>query len=229
MSWNLKELGRSWAGESKLDAGSTGRRWLDIEPAIMPSHLFNAYRSNTYTKSLERGSEYLEAVRCLALMPSMVDVIEDRGLHDRLCAWIGMYIDAINAELQACLELCHACFHPPERRSIQILATPLARRFGVDGLCNIESDPIAILIDVGRVAPSDWLKLVAHEYAHAHLGSPGHDRRFLAILEHLCLGLGLQPPSFPSEISGSEMAAKLQNWPDCRSLPDPLAFWMGKQ
>jgi hypothetical protein len=211
------------------DVGSIGRRWQDREPAIIPSHLFNNYRSNIYTKSLERGSEYLEAVRCLALMPSMVDVIEDRILRDRLCAWIGTYIDAINAELQACLEMCHACFHAPERRSIQILAAPLASRFGLDGSCNIESDPVTILIDVGRVAPSDWLKLVAHEYAHAHLGSPGHDRRFLAILEHLCLGLGMQPPSFSSEISVTEMAARLQNWPDCRSLPDPLAFWMGKQ
>jgi hypothetical protein len=162
----------------------------------------------------------------------MVDVSENQTLpdvlRDRLCAWIGTYVDTVNAELQACLEACHACFHPPERRSIQILATPLASRFGLDGLCNIEIDPVVILIDVGRVAPADWLKLVAHEYAHAHVGSPGHDRRFLTILEHLCLGLGLQPPFFSPEISLSEMEARLQNWPYCYSLPDPLAFWLGK-
>jgi hypothetical protein len=54
----------------------------------------------------------------------------------------------------------------------QIFAAPLAQAFGLDALCNLQTDPISILIDVGRVMPEDWLLVVAHEYAHAHAGTP---------------------------------------------------------
>ncbi|MBE9126854.1 hypothetical protein [Coleofasciculus sp. LEGE 07092] len=169
-----------------------------------------------------RGYQYLEAVSQLTLEPGMVDVSDNLKVRDRICTWIGNNIGVINAELNACLEACHGCFHPELRRPVQIWAVPIAQNFGIDGLCNILVDPTVILIDVGRIAPRDWLGIVVHEYAHAHLDSPGHDRRFFEVLSHLCLGLGLEPPIWQADL---EMY--LRNWPHCPSLANPLAFWMG--
>ncbi len=174
-----------------------------------------------------RGSDYLRAARQLALQPGTIDVAEDIGSRIRICTWIGSNIDAINAELRTCLEACHSCFHPQERREMQILAAPLAEGLGVDGFCNILTEPRAIVIDVGRIYPQDWLSIVAHEYAHAHLGFPGHDRRFFAVLVHLCLGLGLEPPQV-DEFSEGDRETWLRNWPHCTARPDPLAFWRGQ-
>ncbi|MCP2729574.1 hypothetical protein [Limnofasciculus baicalensis] len=169
-----------------------------------------------------RGYKYLEAMQQLALIPDMVDVRENSSVGDRICGWIGKYIDTINAELRACLEACHGCFHSELRRPIQIWATPLSEEFGIDGFCNILLDPTVILIDVGRTSPDDWLSIVVHEYAHAHIGSPGHDIRFFEVLSHLCLGLGLPPPVWQPDIEDY-----LKNWPYCPSRANPLSFWMG--
>jgi len=165
-----------------------------------------------------RGYEYLQAVRQLALDPKMVEVPD----NPRLITWVGNHIDAINAQLHGSLEACHGCFHVEVRRQVRILATPLAPEFGIDGCCNIWRNPVAILIDVGRTAPADWLSVVVHEYAHAHLGSPGHDRRFFEVICHLCLGLGLEPPR-----RQSEMETYLRYWPQVPCRINPLAFWMG--
>nr|WP_208492356.1 hypothetical protein [aff. Roholtiella sp. LEGE 12411] len=168
--------------------------------------------------------EYLRLVQELVLEPGMVDVINN--LRDRIliCTWIGENIDAINAQLQICLEACHQCFHPQDRPHIQIFAVPIAQSFGIDGLCNIFTTPITILVDVGRIAPIDWLGIVAHEYAHAHLGDSGHDQQFVKILSHLCLGLGFEPPHWEP---GTE--STLRSWPHCNSTIDPLEFWIGQQ
>lgn len=174
-----------------------------------------------------RGSDYLRAVRQLAVEPGMIDVTEDIDLRIRICTWIGNNIDAINAELQTCLEACHSCFHPQERREMQILAAPLAEGLGVDAFCNITAEPSALIIDVGRIYPQDWLSIVAHEYAHAHLGHPGHERDFLAVLVHLCLGLGLEPPQV-EKFNQSERSDWLRNWPHCTPRPHSLAFWCGQ-
>jgi hypothetical protein len=169
-----------------------------------------------------RGYKYLNAVRQLVFNPAMVGVTDHMEERDRICTWIGLHIDTINAELNACLDVCHNCFHAELRRPMQILATPLAQEFGIDGFCNIQVNPVVILIDVGRTSPQDWLRIVVHEYAHAHLGSPGHDQRFFAIIAHLCLGLGLEPPMWQPDLENY-----LRNWPHCASRVNPLAFWMG--
>jgi hypothetical protein len=169
-----------------------------------------------------RGYQYLTAVRQLALEPEMLDVTDNLRESERIYTWIGNHIDAINAELNAYLEACHGCFHPEQRRPMHILATPLATEYGIDGLCNIMVYPAVILIDVGRTAPQDWLSIVVHEYAHAHLGSPGHDWQFFNIISHLCLGLGLEPPRWQPD-----MEKYLRNWPHCASLANSLTFWMG--
>jgi len=108
--------------------------------------------------------------------------------------------------------------------TIQIFATPLAQSFGIDGFCNLQTDPISVLIDVGRVVPENWLRLVAHEYAHAHAGSPGHHQRFAQSLAHLCLGLEIAPP-----LCQLDQEDSLRFYPDCLATHDPLAFWQGKE
>ena len=193
MSWKLESLNPSWAGELSISS----------DPLV-------------------RGYQYLNAVRQLALDPGMVDVTNNMAEQERVCTWIGHHIDIINAELNTCLEACHGCFHAEVRRPMQIWATPLAQEFGIDGFCNILVNPVVILIDAGRTSPQDWLKIVVHEYAHAHLGSPGHDQRFFNIISHLCLGLGLEPPNWLPD-----METYLRNWPHCASIANPLAFWMG--
>ncbi len=193
MSWKPESFSLSWGGESSFNS----------EPFV-------------------RGYQYLNAVRQLVLDPSMVDVTDSQMELERICTWIGNHIEIVNAKLDACLETCHSCFHAEQHRPMRIFATPLAQEFGIDGLCNILVNPAVILIDVGRTIPQDWLKIVVHEYAHAHLGSPGHDKRFFDIISHLCLGLGLAPP-----IWQQNMETYLRNWPHCASTANPLAFWMG--
>lgn len=232
MSWTPDSFTPSWAGKSSSGA----------EPFV-------------------RGFEYLKVMQRLALVPTMVDVLDSTSdstrpplcdfpmpfeqashstsyyanpvdaptqtMRDRICTWIGNYIDIVNARLNACLDACHECFYPEQRRPVHIFATPIAQRFGIDGFCNILVEPAVILIDVGRIAPQDWLSIVAHEYAHAHLGFPGHDQRFLAVMEHLCLGLGLEPPRCKPDMPLTEIETRLRNWPPYHSTQNPLAFWMG--
>lgn len=168
-----------------------------------------------------RGVEYLRMMQSLVPDRGIVDVMDN--LRDRvvICTWIGENIDAVNADLRRCLIACHDCFHPQQRRPVQIFAVPLAQSFGLDGLCNLFTTPIAILVDAGRVARKDWLRLVAHEYAHAYLGSPGHGQEFATVLSYLCLGLGLEPP--PDRINSI-----LPSWPPYTPTPDMLAFWRGE-
>ncbi len=174
-----------------------------------------------------RGAEYLKAVRQLVLEPTMIDVTDDINERIRICTWIGEHIDEINAKLNDYLNACHQCFYPEQRRSMRILAAPLASSFGIDALCNILLDPITLVIDVGQVGPADWLSIVVHEYAHAHLKAPGHDQQFLTVISHLCLGLGLEPPKPEGENDGQGMESWLRKWPYCNATPDPLAFWRG--
>lgn len=172
---------------------------------------------------IARGLDYLYGVRSLALDPQMVDLVDDLDNRTPICGWIGQNIDAINQQLNQYLQACHDCFHSWEQPAIQICAAPLAQSLGLDAICNIQTYPIAILIDVGRVVPEDWLLLVVHEYAHAHAGSPGHHQQFAQSLAHLCLGLGLATPAWQPG-----MEERLRFYPSCSPTPDPLAFWRGE-
>ncbi|BAY13080.1 hypothetical protein [Calothrix sp. NIES-2098] len=175
----------------------------------------------TSTDPLTRGLDYLYGVRSLALDPEMIDIVYDLENRKSLCVWISEHIDGVNRQLENYLQACHDCFHPWEQPAIQIYAAPLAQSFGIDALCNLQTNPITILIDVGRVVPTDWLLLVVHEYAHAHAGSPGHHEKYARSLSHLCLGLGIAPPEFGME-------SQLRFYPDCRPTQNPLAFWRGE-
>ncbi|WP_017651068.1 hypothetical protein [Fortiea contorta] len=179
--------------------------------------------ATTSNDPLARGLDYLYAVRSLALDAEMIDVVYDLHRRAPVCTWIDEHIDAVNAQLAKYLQACHDCFHAWEQPLIEIFAAPLAESFGIDGLCNLQTRPITILIDVGRVIPEDWLLLVLHEYAHAHVGIPGHHEQFARALAHLCLGLGIAPLGWQSGIE-----YQLRSYPDCRPTRNPLAFWLGE-
>jgi hypothetical protein len=165
----------------------------------------------------QQGLDYLYQARVHALDADMVDIVFDFDQRSPICTWIGTHIDRLNAKLYALLQICHNCFHTTQQPPFHILAAPLADRYGIDGLCNL--DTATILIDVGRVHPDDWLALVMHEYAHAHANSPGHHAQFAQSLSHLCLGLAIAPP-----VSHTMLPA----YPPYRSTAAPLAFWRGE-
>ena len=174
------------------------------------------------TPAYSAGVEYLAKIVPLLPDPQAIDLMENLRDRDRICTWIGNSIESVNCQLRANLNACADCFKPIDRRSIQIFAVPFADSIRLDGFCNIATTPTTILVDVGRVAPPDWLALVAHEYAHAHLGYAGHDREYVWVLSHLCLGLGLVQPS------STQTETELYYWPPYRPTLDPLAFWRGE-
>jgi hypothetical protein len=188
----------------------------------MVSHWFPHLVGKPQLPAVRAGVEYLAKIAPLLPDPHAIDVMANLRDRDRICTWIGKSIAVVNLQLQAQLNACADCFRPIDRRSIQIFAVPFANSMRLDGFCNITTTPTTILVDVGRVAPPDWLALVAHEYAHAHLGYPGHDREYLRVLGHLCLGLGLARPSFlPDDRS-------IHCWPPYSPTIDPLAWWRGE-
>lgn len=158
----------------------------------------------------------------LALAPNLVAF--PSFWQQQIWKTIELYLDDINGELETHLSRCQQCFYPQQRLSIQIFATPFAPHLKIDGLCNLNTEPITILIDVGRIKREDWLGAVAHEYAHAQVGVAGHHQTFLETLTHLCLGLGLPSPP-PKGLAEEE----LRNWPPCEPTRDPLAFWLGEE
>ena len=170
-----------------------------------------------------RGLDYLYGVRGLALDPDMVNWVYDLEQRSPICTWIGQHIEAVNTQLNVYLQACHNCFHPWEQPAIQVFAAPLAQSFGIDALCNFQTQPLTILVDVGRVEPEDWLRLVVHEYAHAHAGSPGHHLQFARSLGHLCLGLEIELP-----LCQPGREENLRFYPHCLATADPLAFWQGR-
>lgn len=153
----------------------------------------------------------------------MVDQVDDLERRVPVCTWIGDHIDAVNTQLNASLQACHDCFHLEERPAVQIFAAPLAQAFGLDAFCNFQTYPISLVIDVGRMLPQDWLLAVAHEYAHAQAGFPGHHQQFARSLAHLCLGLEIAPPA-----SVPDQEDRLRSYPAYASTLDPLAFWLGR-
>lgn len=186
-------------------------------------------RNPTFRMGLEQskvttnraGVDYLHRVSGFLPETGMVDVMDNIRDRDSICQWIGKSIEAVNLQLQIYLRACDECFNDIYRKPVQIFAVPFAASVPLDGFCNISVMPTTILVDVGRVTPDDWLALVAHEYAHAHLGYPGHDAEYAKVLNHLCLGLGLPVRS------SSDSNLSLQYWPPYRSITDPLAFWRG--
>ena len=178
--------------------------------------------ASNQSQTYQNGVEYLQRVQLLLPAAHMIDVMDN--LRDRvvICNWIGKEIESVNISLQAHLSACHDCFDPSDRQPVEIFAVPFSSSVRLDGFCNINISPTTILVDVGRVPSADWLALVAHEYAHAHLGYPGHDRAYAEVLSHLCLGLGFPQPSI------DPVDSSLHYWPMYSPSIDPLAWWRGE-
>jgi hypothetical protein len=172
------------------------------------------------------GLNYLYQMRSLAPQPDLLAMIHTLDQYESYCIWIGQHIEQINAELFTCLQSCHDCFHPWQQRSIQVFAAPFTETCGLDGICNLQTQPLTILVDVGQVMPQDWLALVAHEYAHAHLGYPGHDAEFGRVLIHLCRGLDLHLARPPAQLPTTE--AEWRCFPPYRRTEARLKFWRGQ-
>jgi hypothetical protein len=166
-----------------------------------------------------QGLEYLHRMQTLALNPALIGGL-GQPHEAAIATWIGRHSVAWNRHLQTLVHHCHECFHPHARPQVQTFAVPLAPAFGLDGLCNHQTQPITILLDLGRVVPHHWLRLLVHEYAHAQVGRPGHDDAFGHSLAQLCLGLGLDAPPLD--------ATRWTHWPPCQATTDALAFWMGR-
>lgn len=171
--------------------------------------------------AIAQGMAYIQKMQGLVPEAGMIDVHQNLRDRTTIYPWMGQHIEAINAVLREYVLACHQCFHLSDRRAVQIFALPLASSWGLDGICNLATHPITLLVDVGRMTPNHWLSLVAHEYAHAHVAAPGHQQSFATALAHLCLGLGLEPPPQQTE-------ALLRHWPPYPRRLDALAFWRGE-
>jgi hypothetical protein len=171
---------------------------------------------------VDRALQYLQFVQGLELEPGMVNFFlrEKDLVYPRLAD----RIDRLNGQLQLHLQACQDCLFLENQRSVQIFAAPLEPRLHIDGFCDIRANPIAIVVDPGRIDSQDWLGLVVHEYAHAITGTVGHGPKFAAILQHLCLGLGLLVT--PLDLLTEQ---QLCSYPPCRQTADPLAFWLSQQ
>ena len=174
-------------------------------------------------EALLQGVEYLQKMQSLASQAGMADAIARHCDCPALCTWIGTHISAINAMLQAHGKACAECWHACDRPPVQIFAVPIAAAFEIQGCCNFSTTPVTLLIDVGRVIPAHWQRLVIHEYAHACVGSPGHTWEFTRALAHMCLGLGISIPDL-----SHYTAQQLQSFPPCTPTPNSLDFWQGR-
>ena len=164
--------------------------------------------------------EYLQRLQQFELEPGMINLLA----QEKSCAypWIAANIDRVNQILDRHIVACQDCFFPANRCAVSILAAPIRPKWGIDGFCNVRVDPAVILVDVGRIMPGDWLRLVAHEYAHAMVGSAGHSAKYATVLQHLCLGLG-----FEWDAQCRSQAAGLQSYPPCVMMSNPIEFWCG--
>ena len=186
--------------------------------------LVNSLILTASTDNFTRGLDYLYGLRSLAIDPEMIDVMHDPVRRVPVATWIGKNIDRINAELQILVQACDDCFHETSRPQIQIWAAPLADAYNICGLCNLQTQPITLLVDLGRVAPADWLALVVHEYAHSQAGSPGHHSDFAVALGHLCRGLSLELPAIEP---GKEDELRL--YPSCQIVSASWPWWQGQK
>jgi hypothetical protein len=172
--------------------------------------------------SADRALQYLQFVQSFELEPGMINLFgqEKDWIYPRLMA----RIDRLNQQMKLHLMACQDCLFPENQRPVQIFSAPLEPCLQIDGFCDIRASPITIVVDPGRIDSQDWLGLVVHEYAHAITGTSGHGRKFAAILQHLCLGLGLVVTSLDLLTED-----QLRSYPPCRQTADPLAFWLSQQ
>jgi hypothetical protein len=178
----------------------------------------------TSNDPVTRGLDYLYGLRSLAIDPDMIDIMHHPDHRIPVATWIGSNIDRINTELATLVQACADCCYESDQPQLQAWAAPLAQSYNICGLCNLQTKPTTLLIDLGRIARSDWLALVVHEYAHAQAGSPGHHQDFATALVRLCRGLSLPLPAIEP---GEEDNLRLH--PACQIVTDSWSWWQGRE
>jgi hypothetical protein len=171
-----------------------------------------------------RATRYLGVLRDISLQPGWIGLNGSPTELTLAFNWIGQHIHQLNQRLHSLLQEGLACFEPEQLPPVQVLAAPILATVGIDGFCNLQVQPITLLIDPSRVVPPDWTNLVIHELAHALVRSAGHSTAFRDMLSFLCLAVDLPCP--PPDASNLEV---LRYWPPCRSNGDEPGFWLGGQ
>ncbi|MGF1567575.1 MAG: hypothetical protein ACFCVD_05835 [Nodosilinea sp.] len=170
-----------------------------------------------------RTTQYFRVLRELAVQADWVALAETGPSPLAALTWIGHHIHIINGQLGDILTDLLSCFEPGQHPSVQILAAPIAPKARVDGFCNLQVQPITLVVDPSRVVPTDWQNLVAHELAHGVARTAGHGLGFRQALTHLCLAQDLPLP--PTVDTDDEV---LKYWPPYQSNPGAEQFWIGR-
>lgn len=194
---------------------------------VRPAPLSDWYQPPSYpadwseTGWLERGRRYYQQVQSLLPHSAQVADVNSDIWRQRLL-WMGQNVHRLNQHLWQLTQSCYDCFLNA-CPTVQPWAFPLEPVLQADsqlvGICNLQTAPIALIVDVGQINPSDWLGVIAHEFAHAVSGA-GHGPDFQSVLTHLCIGLGLPPPLTLSD------SQTLRQWPPYHPLQQP-DFWIG--
>ncbi|MEB3289592.1 MAG: hypothetical protein VKI82_06730 [Leptolyngbya sp.] len=167
-----------------------------------------------------RANEYLRWVRQRSLQAEWIALTMPEDQHLAVLTALGQEIHSLNQRLRQILLDLLTGLRPEARPSLQIVAAPLALKVGIDGCCNLHTQPITLIVDPSRIAPTDWPHLVAHELAHATARETGHGPEFLRSLTILCLAQDLPLP--PSD---SLQRGLLPYWPPCQPNPQADHFW----
>ncbi|WP_198807575.1 hypothetical protein [Leptolyngbya sp. BL0902] len=189
-----------------MTAWDTPHPWLTApEPGVDP---------------VVRANAYLRWVRQRSPQSDWITLPVAAEQHLAVLTALGLDIHTLNQQLHQILMDLLAGLRLEERPLVQMVAAPLALRVGIDGLCNLQTQPITLIVDPSRIAVDDWPHLVVHELAHALTQGTGHGPRFFHALTALCIAQDLPIP--PSD---SLQRGLLPYWPPCRPNPQADQFW----
>lgn len=166
------------------------------------------------------ANRYLRWVRHQSLQADWIALTNVEDQHLAALTAMGETIHHLNQRLHHILTDLIAGLRSEERPTVQIVAAPIALKVGVDGFCNLHTQPITLIVDPSRSLPADWPHLVVHELAHAVSQGAGHGPRFFQALTALCIA-----QDFPMPPSDSVQRGVLPYWPPCRPNPEADQFW----
>lgn len=167
-----------------------------------------------------RANAYLRWVRQRSPQADWIALTMAEEQHLAVLTALGTGIHTLNQRLHQILITLLAGLRPEQRPLVEILAAPIALKVGIDGLCNLHTQPMTLIVDPSRIAVDDWPHLVVHELAHAVTQGTGHGPRFGQALTTLCIAQDLPIP--PSD---SLQRGLLPYWPPCRPNPQADQFW----
>ncbi|MEY3297848.1 MAG: hypothetical protein RLZZ597_1108 [Cyanobacteriota bacterium] len=167
-----------------------------------------------------RANHYLRWVRQRSPQAHWVALTMPEDQHLAVLLALGQGIHRLNQQLSGLLADLLTGLRPEDRPAVQIVAAPIALKLGVDGFCQLDTQPITLVVDPSRIVVDDWPHLVAHELAHAMAQEAGHGPRFLQAIATLCLAQDLPLP--PSDSLSRDL---LPYWPPCRPNPAAHRFW----